>query len=213
MERFRLRVRYEPKRGHIWELHLFPEYPRRQRREADGRVLGSSATPEAMLWLRQIAEPFLLRAAAPEPINAEQFGPAVEPRWLLPEDGMRLALAFSAARWLVTPRQRRLFREGLEELPSEVVLYWFTLCFYGYRQAAGRAALRTLFTHEEPEEGPSGPVPSQTRQGSVARSGSRKRQRQAEARPTLFAFSPEYNYESPRATDLYKGEDKASGIF
>ena len=43
MERFRLRVRHEPKRGHIWELHLFPEYPRRQLREADGRVLGSSA--------------------------------------------------------------------------------------------------------------------------------------------------------------------------
>ena len=117
-----------------------------------GRVLGSSATPEAMLWLRQIAEPFLLRAEAPEPIAAEKFGPAAEPRWLRPEDGMRLALAFSAARWLVTPRQRRLFREGLEELPSEVVLYWFTLCFYGYRQAAGRAALRTLFTHEEPED-------------------------------------------------------------
>jgi len=201
MEHFRLRVRHEPKRGHIWELHLFPEYPRRQLREglrpaptqsrqADGRVLGSAATPEAMLWLRQIAEPFLLRAEAPEPIAAEKFGPTVEPRWLRPEDGMRLALAFSAARWLVTPRQRRLFREGLEELPSEVVLYWFTLCFYGYRQAAGRAALRTLFTHEEPEEGRRRPGPTQSRQGSTARSGSRKRQRQAEARPTLFAFSP-----------------------
>ena len=59
MERFRLRVRHESRRGHVWELHLFPEYPRRQLREADGRVLGSSATPEAMLWLRQIAEPFL----------------------------------------------------------------------------------------------------------------------------------------------------------
>ena len=213
MERFRLRVRHEPKRGHIWELHLFPEHPRRQPREgpygpaptqsrqADGRILGSSATPEAMLWLRQIAEPFLLRAEAPESIAAEKFGPTAEPCWLRPEDGMRLALAFSAARWLVTPRQRRLFREGLEELPSEVVLYWFTLCFYGYHQAAGRAALRTLFTHEGSEE------------GGTARSRSRKRQRQAEARPTLFAFSPEYSDESPRATDLYKEEDKASGIF
>ena len=158
MERFRLRVRHEPKRGHIWELHLFPEYPRRQRREAEGLRPAPTQSrqgptlpwrrhvPEAILWLRQIAEPFLLRAEAPEPIAAEKFGPAAEPRWLRPEDGMRLALAFSAARWLVTPRQRRLFREGLEELPSEVVLYWFTLCFYGYRQAAGRAALRTLFT-------------------------------------------------------------------
>ena len=178
MERFRLRVRHEPKRGHIWELHLFPEYPRRQRREADGRVLGSSATPEAMLWLRQIAEPFLLRAEAPEPIAAEKFGPAAEPRWLRPEDGMRLALAFSAARWLVTPRQRRLFREGLEELPSEVVLYWFTLCFYGYRQAAGRAALRTLFTHEGSEE------------GGAARAGSRKRQHEPVSEPNLFSSPP-----------------------
>lgn len=100
MERFRLRVRHAARRGHVWELHLFPQYPRRQLREADARVLGSSATPEAMLWLRH-------------------------------EDGMRLALAFSAARWLMTPQQRRLFRAGLEELPSEVLLYWFTLCFYG----------------------------------------------------------------------------------
>ena len=177
MERFRLRVRHESKRGHIWELHLFPEYPRRQLRAADGRILGSSRLPKPCLWLRQIAEPFLLRAETPEPIAAEQFGPAAEPRWLRPEDGMRPALAFSAARWLVTPRQRRLFREGLEELPSEVVLYWFTLCFYGYRQAAGRAALRTLFTHEESEE------------GSAARSVSRKRQHEPESELNLFSRS------------------------
>jgi hypothetical protein len=131
-----------------------------------------------MLWLRQIAEPFLLRAEAPEPIAAEKFGPTAEPRWLRSEDGMRLALAFSAARWLVTPRQRRLFREGLEELPSEVVLYWFTLCFYGYRQAAGRAALRTLFTHEGLEE-TSADCPS----------AGRKRKRVSESGPSLFALS------------------------
>lgn len=184
MERFRLRVRHEPKRGHIWELHLFPEYPRRQLREADGKVLGSSSTPEAMLWLRQIAQPFLLRAEAPEPIAAEKFGPDAEPRWLRSEDGMRLALAFSAARWLVTPHQRRLFREGLEELPSEVVLYWFTLCFYGYRQAAGRAALRTLFTHEEPEA------------MSEVRSVTRKRKREPESGPNLF--SPSYEEQSTK---------------
>jgi len=201
MERFRLRVRHEPRRGHIWALHLFPEYPRRQLREAEGlrpaptqwrqgRVLGSSTTPEAILWLRQIAEPFLLRAEAPEPIAAEKFGPAAEPRWLRPEDGMRLALAFSAARWLVMPRQRRLFRAGLEELPSEVVLYWFTLCFYGYRQAAGRAALRTLFTHEGSEAGPSGPAPSQTRQTSADRPSTRRqRQRVSESGPSLFSLS------------------------
>ncbi len=126
MERFRLRVRHEPKRGHIWELHLFPEYPHRQLREADARVLGSSATPEAMLWLRQIAEPFLLRAEAPEPLAAEQFGPAAAPR---------------------------------------------------YRQAAGRAALRTLFTHEEPED------------MSASRSVSRKRKHEPKPELNLFCSS------------------------
>ena len=102
---------------------------------------------QAILWLRQLAEPFLLRAE--EPIAAEKFGPEAEPRWLKAEDGMRLALAFSAARYLANPHQRRLFREGLEDLPHEVVLYWFTLCFYGLRDGeirclAPRAPARTI---------------------------------------------------------------------
>jgi len=59
-----------------------------------------------------------------------------------------------------------MFRENLEQLPSEVVLYWFTLCFYGYRQAAGRAALRTLLTHEEIEESP---PPRSSHRGSRVR--------------------------------------------
>jgi hypothetical protein len=174
MERFRLRVRHEPKRGQFWELHLFPQHPRRPLREVDGRILGSSATPGAILWLRQCAGPYLSRAEAASAISSEAFGPQAEPRWLKPEDGMRLALAFSAARWLTTPQQRRRFREGLEELPSEVVLYWFTLCFYGYRQSAGRAALRTLLTHEEPAE--------KEEQDAVIH----KRRRPREEEPTLF---------------------------
>ena len=177
MERFRLRARHEPKRGQIWELHLFPQHPHRPLREADGRILGSSATPEATLWLRQMAGPFLSRAEAPAAISAEAFGPQAEPRWLMPEDGMRLALAFSAARWLATPQQRRMFREGLDELPSEVVLYWFMLCFYGYRQSAGRAALRTFLTHEEPAE-----------QDEVD-AGIRRRKRPRETESTLFSMT------------------------
>jgi hypothetical protein len=90
---------------------------------------------------------------------------------------MRLALAFSAARWLTTPQQRRMFREGLEELPSEVVLYWFTLCFYGYRQSAGRAALRMLLTHEEPAE--------QDEKDAVIH----KRRRPRAEVPTLFSMA------------------------
>lgn len=191
MEGFRLRVRHEPKRGHIWELHLFPHHPRRQTREANSRLLGSSSTPEAIYWLRQIAAPLLSRAEAPEPVAAEKFGPEAEPRWLQSEDGMRLALAFSAARWLVTPQQRRMFREGLDELPSEVILYWFTLCFYGYRQAAGRAALRTLLTHEEPGE--SRPV----------RPSSRKQQRLTTVDSPLFSHT-----DAEKPSGIHEGLEK-----
>jgi len=151
MERFRIRVRNEPKRGHIWELHLFPQYPHHQLREVDGRSMGSVSNPEVTLWLRRLADAALLRAEEPSPIAAEAFGPEAEPRWLRLEDGMRLALAFACARYLVKAEDRRRFAEGLQALPSEVILYWFTLCFYGYRQAAGRIALRTLLTHQEPE--------------------------------------------------------------
>jgi hypothetical protein len=146
MERFRLRVRLEPRRGQMWELHLFPAYPRRGSREADARVLGSHSAPVGIQWLRRVAEPYLLEAEAPEPIAADKFRPGAEPRWLKPEGGMRLALAFSAARWLNTSHKRSSFAEGLSALPSEVILYWFTLCFYGRRQSAARAALRALLT-------------------------------------------------------------------
>jgi hypothetical protein len=155
MERFRLRTRLEPRRGQIWELHLFPAHPRRCSRETDARVLGSVSAPVCIQWLRRIAEPYLLDPEAPEPIAADKFRPGADPRWIKPEGGMRLALAFSAARWLTTPGSRTAFAQGLLSLPSEVILYWFTMCFYGYRQAAARAALRTLLTHsDDSREGP-----------------------------------------------------------
>jgi hypothetical protein len=149
MERFRLRMRHEPRRGQIIELHLFPNMPGRNPREADARVMGSASAPDAVQWLRQVSDPYLRQAEAPEPINAADFRPGVPARWLQRADGMRLALAFAAARYLTKAANREMFRRGLEELPAEVVLYWFTLCFYGYRQTAGRAALRTLLTYEQ----------------------------------------------------------------
>jgi hypothetical protein len=152
MERFRLRMRHEPKRGQIIELHLFPNMPGRGPREADARVLGSSSSPQTVQWLRQVSDPYLRQAEAPGPINASDFRPGVPPRWLRHADGMRLGLAFASARYLTKPAAREMFRGGLDELPAEVVLYWFTLCFYGYRQLAGRAALRTLLTYEQPEQ-------------------------------------------------------------
>ncbi len=154
MERFRLRVRQESKRGQIWELHLFPNMPGRLPKEADGKVMGSSSSPETIQWLRELSDPFLQQADDPGPIKAGDFRPGTPARWLRHADGMRLALAFASARYLTRPAQRGLFRSGLLDLPAEVVLYWFTLCFYGYRQQAGRAALRTLLTYEQPEEKP-----------------------------------------------------------
>lgn len=152
MERFRLRMRHEPKRGQIIELHLFPNMPGRNPREGDARIMGSSSSPETVQWLRQASDPFLRQADEPAPINAADFRPGVPPRWLKHADGMRLALAFASARYLTKPAVREMFRRGLDVLPAEVVLYWFTLCFYGYRQLAGRAALRTLLTFEQPEQ-------------------------------------------------------------
>jgi len=147
MERFRLRMRQQAKRGPIIELHLFPNMPGRTPREADARVMGSSSSPETVAWLKKASESAL--AHAEEPVAVAAFRPGGGACWLQNADGMRLALAFASARYLTKPPVRELFRRGLEELPAEVVLYWFTLCFYGYRQQAGRAALRTLFTYEQ----------------------------------------------------------------
>jgi len=152
MERFRLRVYQQPKRGVIWELKLFPDQPDRVFREKDGRIMGSSSVPAVVLWLQQVSDLYLRRADSPEPVDAASFGPKSHPRWLRWEDGLRLSLAFANARYLKSTRQRRMFREGLHELPSEVVLYWFTLCFYGYRQPAGKAAFRTLLTYGDANE-------------------------------------------------------------
>ncbi|WP_164002141.1 DUF7680 family protein [Pyxidicoccus caerfyrddinensis] len=154
MERFRLRVRQEAKRGQIWELHLFPNVAGRLPKEADAKIMGSSASPETIQWLRELSDPFLQQAEEPGLIKASDFRPSTSPRWLRRADGMRLALAFASARYLTKPAQRIMFRSGLLELPAEVVLYWFTLCFYGYRQQAGRAALRTLLTYEQAEDKP-----------------------------------------------------------
>ena len=149
MERFRLRAIEQPKKGLIWELKLFPDHPGHGFREKGGRIMGSSSVPATILWLRQVSGPYMKNALSPGPVVAEQFGPQSEPCWLVWEDGLRLSLAFSNARYLRSQTQKRMFKEGLYSLPSEVVLYWFTLCFYGYRQAAGKAALRTLLTFQQ----------------------------------------------------------------
>lgn len=180
MERFRLRVRHEAKRGQIWELHLFPNVAGRLPRAADAKIMGSSASPETIQWLRELSDPFLQQAEEPGPIKASDFRPGILPRWLKHADGIRLALGFASARYLTKPTQRKMFRDGLLDLPAEAVLYWFTLCFYGYRQQAGRAALRILLTFEQAEQTPR---PTQAR-------GRKSKKREA---PGLFDTMPESN--------------------
>jgi len=192
MERFRLRVRQEAKRGQIWELHLFPNMPNRLPREADAKVMGSSASPGTIQWLRELSDSFLQQAEEPGPIKGSEFRPGTPARWLRHADGMRLALAFASARYLTKPAQRGMFRSGLLDLPAEVVLYWFTLCFYGYRQQAGRAALRTLLTYEQPEGKPEA-RPTRGRKG-----------RKENAGPTLF----DTNGTDGEATESTEGKSK-----
>jgi hypothetical protein len=192
MERFRLRVRQEAKRGQIWELHLFPNMPSRLPKEADAKIMGSSASPETIQWLRELSDPFLQQAEDPSPIKASDFRPGTPARWLKHADGMRLALAFASARYLTKPAQRSMFRSGLLELPAEVVLYWFTLCFYGYRQQAGRAALRTLLTYEQAEEKPQA-RPTRSRRGRKEATG-----------PTLF----DTNGSDGESTESTEGKSK-----
>jgi hypothetical protein len=163
----------------VIELHMFPAMPGRQKpREADARIMGSSASPETVQWLRQVSDPYLRAAEEPGPTSATEFRPGTPPRWLRHADGMRLALAFMSARYLSRPGLREMFRKGLEELPAEVLLYWFTLCFYGYRQLAGRAALRTLFTYQQPED-----------QGKESSSDRGRKKTKADQGPDLFGYA------------------------
>lgn len=84
MERFRLHVRQEAKRGQIWELHMFPNMPSRLPREADAKVMGSSASPETVQWLR-IVRPVSASGPGAQPdcgqrLSARHACPLVETR-------------------------------------------------------------------------------------------------------------------------------------
>lgn len=75
--------------------------------------------------------------------NPDGF-PGVGEWSLLHADGMRLALAFMLAGRCNTVGRMHAVADGLTNLEPEVVLYWFTLCSYGQKTKAGRAALFTL---------------------------------------------------------------------
>jgi hypothetical protein len=59
-------------------------------------------------------------------------------------EGMRLAMAFMLAGRCNSIGKMTEVVNGLTNLEMEVVLYWFTLCQYGQRTKAGKAALFTL---------------------------------------------------------------------
>lgn len=148
LEVFRLRVRHEPKAGPIWELHLLPNAGANSFYK-HARLLGSASASYSVPWLRELAGRYL-KKGNPKTI-LEDLGPDKAPVILNHEEGMRLALAFSCARYLGKAEQRKVFAQRLDEMAPEVLLYWFTLCYYGNRTAAARAALRELLLHEGDE--------------------------------------------------------------
>lgn len=148
LEEFRLRIRHEPKRGPVWELLLVPVARGGSFYRELPRCLSSASSPTSIAWLRSVLVTYCKKSVPKSGLNG--FGPGAEPLVMDPEEGMRLALAFSCARYLA-PQQQKVFAERLYELAPEVLLYWFTQCFYGNRTAAARAALRELLTHDGDE--------------------------------------------------------------
>lgn len=72
--------------------------------------------------------------------------PALQPirlpdGYLDPGGAQRLALGILGAN---LHARARAYIRGLQDLPDEVILYWFTGCFYGFRKRAFRTALKAL---------------------------------------------------------------------
>lgn len=147
LEKFYVKAKHEPKQGLIWEIYLLPQNGQEGLRRPVPRRLASVSAPGGLAWLRELLKSYLKKTDPKT--GGEGFGPQSEPLFLTAEDGMRLALAFACARYLATPEKRRAFVQHLNELPPEVLLYWFTQCFYGRRTAAARNALRELLTHAD----------------------------------------------------------------
>lgn len=59
-------------------------------------------------------------------------------------EAMRLALTFMLSGRCSTVAKRNRVVDGMVNLEAEAVMYWFTGCFFGYRQKAFRAALFAL---------------------------------------------------------------------
>lgn len=144
LERFYVKARQEPKQGLLWEIYLLPQNGQEGLRRPVVRRLASASAPQTIAWLRELLRAYLKKTNSQA---GENFGPQSPAVDLTPENGMRLALAFASARYLATPDKRRAFVRHLNELSPEVLLYWFTQCFYGRRTAAARAALRALLTY------------------------------------------------------------------
>lgn len=66
--------------------------------------------------------------------------------------GQRIALAYACRSGLRILDKFEKFCVNLEFLPDEVILYWFTGCFYGRRTRAFRAALVALLSSQSDDE-------------------------------------------------------------
>ncbi len=151
METFKLKARQDGRRGQVWELRMVPGGTV-ARSDADTTLLGSCAVPETLSWLRDVADDGDMFEQAEPPKRLCDFRPGSSVV-LRHEDGMRLALAFKAAASLGAGTSKADLRDRVLGLPAEVLLYWFTLCFYGRRQSAGCKALRSLLTTDDDKNG------------------------------------------------------------
>lgn len=130
---------------------MYPNLSGRATTKAEAIVLGSARSTDAIDTLKSIVELINTKSTNKESGNPISINPESE-NWVPSTVGMKLALAMVSVRYLSKTPQRNMFKTGLLNLPDEVVLYWFTLCFYGYRQQAARAAFRTLLTFEQADE-------------------------------------------------------------
>ncbi len=151
MEKFCLSIQANTKKGQVWEIQMHPNLSDRMTTKAAAIVLGSANSSDSIDTLKSIVELINSKARSKENVIPIILKPDSE-NWVPNAVGMKLALAIVSARYLLKTPQRTMFKSGLLELPDEVVLYWFTMCFYGYRQQAARAAFRTLLTFEQTDE-------------------------------------------------------------
>lgn len=130
--------------------------------EVPVNYIGANAEHKTMALLRGLERPAALYNAewAERPVNFDGSAKSIADHlfehdyrlgecWLTHADGMRVAMLFALMGRCRTIRTAKDVQCGVADMPAEVVLYWFTLCFYGRRRKAGKAGLYSLLTTKE----------------------------------------------------------------